>query len=205
MKHLPDMSDDNASFPQNRRSSSSDLGRDIAIKLAELQGEQRATDAELVEINHKLEARAISAQEQYRSLEQSVSQIRDIARDALHVTIGVDGKNGLRGTLDALVKDVGNLTREFSTVQETAKNYKEVKDTVVRFFAGFGVVLLAQFFSCVWYLSNEHVQRENMRTELNRVISYIDKLKTSASNDPRDGNSTAAVPFRQSSPEVQQP
>jgi hypothetical protein len=146
------------------KSSNVNNYHDVITSITELQGQSRSTDHELSKLENSMEA-----------LEKSVSEIRDMARDAKHISIGVDGRNGLRGTLDHLSKDVGKLTEDMHLVKEAANNYNSNKAFLYKLIATSFVTVIIQFGGVVWYVSANHSQQQALRNDVNRIISYVDK------------------------------
>jgi hypothetical protein len=93
----------------------------------------------------------------------------------MHISVGVDGRNGLRGSIANLSEQMAVLVKEFGYLKETAHSYVEMKELVMKFFATAAVGLFFQFAAAIWYFSGQHQQQQSMRDDLNKVISYIDK------------------------------
>lgn len=117
-------------------------------------------------------------QEQIQKIEETLLEVRDIARDAKHISIGVDGKNGLRGTLQKLSEEVEYICKEFTLLKDAADNYKEAKHFVLKLFTASLAAVLVQFSGAVWYLSGQHSKQEALREDVNRLMAYIDKSQT---------------------------
>lgn len=154
---------------------SSSFQHDVITFITELQGQQKFTDSELNKVKSSLEESTTNTQEQLKSLEKNVADIRDMARDAKHISIGVDGRNGLRGTLDHLAKDVGKLKEDVEFVKEAAHSYNGMKVFFSRLLiASFATVML-QLAAAVWYISAQNAKQEALRSDVNRILSHIDK------------------------------
>ena len=143
--------------------------------IMQLQNQKLLRDAELNTIRHRLSILDTDINENIKSLETSISSVRDMARDAMHISVGVDGKNGLRGSLANLSEQMAVLVKEFGYLKETAHSYVEMKEMVMKFFATAAIGLFFQFAGAVWYFSGQHQQQQAMRDDLNKVIAYIDK------------------------------
>lgn len=143
--------------------------------IMQLQNQKLLRDAEIESIREKLEEISTETNDGLKSLESSVASVRDMARDAMHISVGVDGKNGLRGSISTLSEQVHVLVKEFSFLRQTADSYVEMRQMVLRFFATAAIGLLAQFAAAIWYFSAQHAQQEALRQDLNKVLSYIDK------------------------------
>jgi len=140
-----------------------------------LESDCRVREAELDSIKIRLESNALTVQEQLRGLERAVQDIRDMARDAKHISVGVDGQNGLRGSIANLTRDVNSMTQDFNFLRQTANNYTETKDLLMRLFVTSAVAVVVQFGGAVWFVSSLHSKQETIREDLNRVIRHIDK------------------------------
>lgn len=156
--------------------TSADLARyNLAINIAEIQAQQESFEQELEDLKIKLEANSVANQEQLRNLERAVLEVRDKARDAMHVSIGVDGRNGLRGSLESLVRDVASMSESLNIVKQSASNYADMKALMLRLFAASAMTILCQFGGAVWLVSSLHSRQEDMRQDLNRVLALLDK------------------------------
>lgn len=143
--------------------------------ILQLQNQKLIRDAEIENIRQNLLNMTLETNETLKTLEASVSSVRDMARDAMHISVGVDGKNGLRGSLTNLSEQMAVLVKEFAYLKETAHSYVEMKQLVMKFFATAAVGLFFQFAAAIWYFSGQHQQQQAMRDDLNKVLSYIDK------------------------------
>jgi hypothetical protein len=147
--------------------------------IIQLQQQKLVRDAEIEAIKHRISNISDDTGESIKSLETSVAAIRDMARDAMHISVGVDGKNGLRGSIATLSEQVNVLVKEFSFLRRTADSYMEMRDLVIKFFATAAIGLLAQFAGAVWYFSGQHQQQQSLKEDLNKVLIYIDKQQES--------------------------
>jgi hypothetical protein len=143
--------------------------------ILQLQNQKLIRDAEIDNIRQNLSNMTLETNETLKALEASVSSVRDMARDAMHISVGVDGRNGLRGSIANLSEQMAVLVKEFGYLKETAHSYVEMKELVMKFFATAAVGLFFQFAAAIWYFSGQHQQQQSMRDDLNKVISYIDK------------------------------
>ena len=150
--------------------------QNLTALVAELQSDRKVTVSELDSIKIRVESNAITVQEQLRALERSVLEIRDMARDAKHISVGVDGQNGLRGSIANLTRDVNTMTQDFNFLRQTAQNYNETKNLLLRLFMTSAVAVIVQFGGAVWFVSSLHSKQESIREDLNRVIQHIDKI-----------------------------
>jgi hypothetical protein len=152
----------------------------LANAIGQLQEQKKLRDAEVDNLRTRLEAHILAVASQMKAIENSLSDTRDMARDVKHISIGVDGRNGLRSAVQELVTDMSAITKDFGFLRQTADNYVDMKTMLFRLFAASAAVLLAQFASAVWYLSAQHSEQQAMRQELNRVISYMDNRQAEA-------------------------
>lgn len=124
--------------------------------------------------NHQLG----KVQVQLDKLEETIIEVRDLARDAIHICIGVDGHNGLRGTLHKLTSEVELISKEFADVREATKSNKESRLNLTKFLAASALVLITQFATAVWYMSAQHSKQENLRNDVDRLAAYVEKLRS---------------------------
>lgn len=144
---------------------------DVITSLTELQGQKKLTDAEL----SKLEEAIIDTKEHLKELDKSVSDIREMARDAKHISIGVDGRNGLRGTLDHLARDVSKLTVDVEIVKKAADDYTGTKSFLSKVVLGSFMGIVSQVCFAVWYVSAQHTQQESLKADVSRLLARMDR------------------------------
>jgi len=120
-----------------------------------------------------------NVQLQLEKLEETLTEVRDLARDAIHICIGVDGHNGLRGTLQKLTTDVEHIGKEFSEVSTTVKDHKELKSQLFKFLTASAMILITQFAGAVWYMSEQHSKQENTRADLEKLSAMVELIKVS--------------------------
>ena len=147
----------------------------IMAALSDLQSHKKVTDAEISNVKIRIDSLSSTVKEQVSNLERAVLEARDKARDAMHVSVGVDGKNGLRGSMETMLRELTSMSEDFTVLRQTAQNYTETKDFLLRLFVSSAVAMFIQFGGAIWFLSSMHNKQENMREDLNRVITYIDK------------------------------
>lgn len=147
---------------------------------SELEIHQKFMDNEINSIKAKLDDHNYQATEQIRVLERNVAEIKDMATKALHVSIGVDGRNGLRGSLENISKDVASMIKDFEILKSSAKSYVETKALLLQLFSVSAAAVVAQLCGIIWYFASQHSRQEVMREDLNRVILSIEKLKEEA-------------------------
>lgn len=146
---------------------------DVVATLIELQMQRRIADNELNAIKINLEQSIAASKEHFRVLENSVTEIKSMARDAMTVSVGLDGKNGLRGSLEHLTKEFSTLPRDIEFLKQTANHYLEMKSLLLRLFATSFAAIFLQFGGAVWYVSEQHVKQEVIRDDLNKVLNYF--------------------------------
>jgi len=109
-----------------------------------------------------------------RTLELELRDTRDMARDTLHIAIGVDGKNGLRAAINELSGTVGKIKEDFLFLRETAHNYKELKAMIGKFLLSGVFAFIFQLGGVIWFISAEHTSQANIE---NKVGDITNKLK----------------------------
>ena len=141
----------------------------------ELRNQQVLIDSEIENVRVQLTGLSENTKKSIESLEHSMHTVRDMARDVMHISIGVDGKNGLRGVTAGLSEQVGVLAKDFGFLRQTADSYVEMRETVLRYFATAALGLLLQFTGAVWYFSGQHQQQQTLKDDLSKVLSFIEK------------------------------
>lgn len=147
---------------------------------SELELHQKFMDGEINSVKSKLDTHNQQTTDQIKLLEKSIGEIKDMATRALHVSIGVDGRNGLRGSIEAISKDVASMIKDFEILKSTAKSYTETKSLLLQLFSVSAAAVVAQLCGIVWYFASQHSRQEVMREDLNRVILSIEKIKEEA-------------------------
>jgi hypothetical protein len=147
----------------------------LTMAIAELQSKQKALEQELGDIKIKLEANNISAGDQLRNLEKSLQDVRDKAIDAMHISVGVDGQNGIRGDVKEMSAKLSTLSESLYVLRQTANSYVEIKSLVLRLFVASAMTILCQFGAAVWLVSSLHSRQESMREDINRVLLILDR------------------------------
>jgi hypothetical protein len=148
--------------------------------IMQLQNQKILRDAEIEGMRQKLSTMDADTHENIKALEQSIASVRDMARDVMHISVGVDGRNGLRGSIASLSEQVQVIVKEFSFLRETANSYVEMKSTVLKFFTTAAIGLFFQFAAAIWYFSGQHQQQEALKADLNKVLAYIEKQQEQA-------------------------
>jgi hypothetical protein len=143
----------------------------------ELEMQQKYMDNEISTIKNKLETWNYQTGENFKALEKSVAEIKDMATRALHVSIGVDGRNGLRGSLETIIKDMNGMSKDFEFLRSSAHSYVETRSLLLKLFAVSAAAVVVQLCGIVWYFGSQHSRQEVMREDLNKVIGYIEKMK----------------------------
>lgn len=151
---------------------------DVISALIELQTQRRLADSELNAIKTQLEQSIQSSKDHFKTLESSVAEIKSMAKDAMTVSVGLDGKNGLRGAIEKLTQEFSNLPKDVEFLKQTANHYHEMKSMVIRMFMASIAALFVQFGGAMWYTSEQHNKQEVIRRDLNRVMEYLDQRHT---------------------------
>ncbi len=112
-----------------------------------------------------------------RSLELELRDTRDIARDTLHIAIGVDGKNGLRSAINDLAGTVDRIKEDFMFLRETAHNYKELKTIIMKFLLTGVFAFIFQLGGIVWFFSSDHRAQEDMSHKVSEIAADIKQLQ----------------------------
>lgn len=108
-----------------------------------------------------------------KSLELELRDIRDMARDTLHIAIGVDGKNGLRAAITELSGTVDKIKEDFLFLRETAHNYKELKAMIGKFLLSGVLAFVFQLGGIVWFFSKEHAGQQQIALQVQEVFSKL--------------------------------
>lgn len=167
------MTDAQSNFIPNDNSEVSKYN--IAIAITELQAQQESLKQKVEDLNIKSEATNIALKAKIESIEKNIAEVRDQARDAMHISVGVDGKNGLRGSMQSLLDDVSSMSESLQVLKQTANDYAEMKTLLLRLFAASAMTIICQFGGAVWFVSSLHSRQESMREDLNRVLTILDK------------------------------
>jgi hypothetical protein len=120
-----------------------------------------------------------------RSLELELRDTRDMARDTLHIAIGVDGKNGLRSAISELAGTVDRIKEDFMFLRETAQNYKELKTIIMKFLLTGVFAFIFQLGGIVWFFSSDHRAQEDMAQKMTEIAN---DLKQFQANERQKGS-----------------
>jgi hypothetical protein len=122
-----------------------------------------------------------------KSLELELRDIRDMARDTLHIAIGVDGKNGLRAAITELSGTVDKIKEDFLFLRETAHNYKELKAMIGKFLLSGVLAFVFQLGGIIWFFSKEHAGQAQIAQQVQEVFLKLkgidENIKTLHSAD----------------------
>lgn len=116
-----------------------------------------------------------------RTLEIELRDTRDMARDTLHIAIGVDGKNGLRAAINELSGTVGKIKEDFLFLRETAHNYKELKAMIGKFLLSGVFAFIFQLGGIIWFLSADHTSQSNIEKQVTEITSKLKIIDQSIS------------------------
>ena len=108
---------------------------------------------EIAEIKARIASETKAMEDRISIIESEVRTVRDMARDSMHIMIGVDGKNGLRSVITELNGQVTEMREDFSYLKETAKGYQEIRGVLLK---AIGVVVagvLLNLGAVVWQAS----------------------------------------------------
>lgn len=149
---------------------SNHFNNDVISSLTELQNQKKLTETAI----SKLDQAILDTKDHLKELDKSVSEIREMARDAKHISIGVDGRNGLRGTLDHLAKDVSKLASDVEFVKKAADDYIGLKSFFTKLLVGSFMGIMTQVCFAVWYVSAQHTQQEALKADVTRLLAKVD-------------------------------
>jgi hypothetical protein len=116
-------------------------------------------------------------------IEKELQDTRDIARDTLHIAIGVDGRNGLRGVITELSSAVAKMQEDLIFFRETAKNYKELKASIGKFLLSSSLIFIVQFAAVIWFFAGEHSTKEHLKYQVTEMYNQIKEIKQQISKD----------------------
>jgi hypothetical protein len=117
-----------------------------------------------------------------KSLEIELRDTRDMARDTLHIAIGVDGKNGLRAAINELSGTVNKIKEDFLFLRETANNYKELKAMIGKFLLSGVFAFIFQLGGIVWFFSAEHTQQQTIAKQVDEMYLKLDTINKNIIN-----------------------
>jgi hypothetical protein len=112
-----------------------------------------------------------------RTLEVELRDTRDMARDTLHIAIGVDGKNGLRSAISELAGTVDRIKEDFMFLRETAHNYRELKNIILKFLLTGVFAFIFQLGGIVWFFSSDHRAQEDLAKQVGEIATDIKQLQ----------------------------
>jgi hypothetical protein len=110
-------------------------------------------------------------------IEQELKQTADIAIKTWHVSVGVDGKNGIRGSLNDLTLSVNKIKEDFLFLRETANNYNEIKSGIGKFLLGSSLAFIIQFAGVIWFFAVDHTEKEHLTHKIEAVIKDVENFK----------------------------
>ena len=111
-----------------------------------------------------------------KTLELELRDTRDMARDTLHIAIGVDGKNGLRAAINELSGTVNKIKEDFLFLRETAHSYKELKAMIGKFLLSGVFAFIFQLGGIVWFFSKEHAGQEQIAQQVQEVFVKLKSM-----------------------------
>jgi len=128
--------------------------------------------------SHSLERDEFMAlQSKIVELERDLRDTRDMARDTLHIAIGVDGSNGLRSAITALANTVEKIKDDFLFLKETAHNYRELKAMILRFLFTGSVAFIFQLGGVIWFFSADHQAQEVLVKQVGDIAIDIKNIQ----------------------------
>jgi hypothetical protein len=110
-------------------------------------------------------------------IERDLRDTRDMARDTLHIAIGVDGNNGLRSAIKSLADTVEKIKEDFLFLRETAHNYRELKALILRFLFTGSFAFLFQLGGVIWFFSADHKSNEQLKDQVKEIATDIKQIQ----------------------------
>jgi len=160
------------------------MGEDISKTQAQLDTARKLTEMELENMRRQMEQTDLRTTKRLEDLEESVKDVSKELRASsqqidkvLHICIGVDGSNGLRGNVGSLNAKVDAICRDFEYVKQTAKNYNDMKSWLVKFCISSSLAFLVQFGGGVWFFATMHSHQEATRSDVNKTMTLTETLK----------------------------
>jgi len=118
-----------------------------------------------------------SLQNKIVELERDLRDTRDMARDTLHIAIGVDGSNGLRSAITALATTVEKIKDDFLFLKETAHNYRELKSMILRFLFTGSFAFIFQLGGVIWFFSADHKSTQDLNKSVADIATDIKQMQ----------------------------
>ena len=119
----------------------------------------------------------LSLQNKIVELERDLRDTRDMARDTLHIAIGVDGSNGLRSAITALATTVEKIKDDFLFLKETAHNYRELKAMILRFLFTGSFAFIFQLGGVIWFFSADHKSTQDLNKSVADIAVDIKQIQ----------------------------
>jgi hypothetical protein len=136
---------------------------------------KRVLELELAGIKTRMDSIIETNKTQHEALDRIVNETKERVKDALHISIGVDGRNGLRGTLETVRAELGVISKDLEFLRQSAYSYNSTKQLFTRLFTSTALAIFIQLMGAIWFVSAMHSKQEALREDLNRVLVYIDK------------------------------
>jgi hypothetical protein len=142
---------------------------------ADLDMYKRLLDMELANLKTRMDSIVEVGKTQHEALDRVVKETREKVTDAMHISIGVDGRNGLRGTIEAVKTELSAISRDLDFLRQAAHSYNSTKQLFTRLFTSTALAIFIQLMGAIWFVSAMHSKQDALRDDLNRVLMYIDK------------------------------
>jgi hypothetical protein len=146
----------------------------ICLK-ADLDMYKRLLDMELTNLKTRMDSIVEAGKTQHEELDRVVKETREKVTDAMHISIGVDGRNGLRGTMETVKAELSAISRDLDFLRQAAHSYNSTKQLFTRLFTSTALAIFIQLMGAIWFVSAMHSKQDALRDDLNRVLMYIDK------------------------------
>lgn len=158
--------------------------RIISLK-ADVDMHKKLLDMELNNIKTRMDSIIETGKTQHEALDRIVSETRERVKDALHISIGVDGKNGLRGNMELVKTELLGISKDLEFLRQAAYSYNSTKQLFTRLFTSTAVAIGIQLMGAIWFVSAMHSKQEAIREDLNRVIVHLDKQSEPGKSFPQ--------------------
>lgn len=102
-------------------------------------------------------------------VEKLVGEVRTagvVARDSMAITVGVDGKNGLRGNVSTMRTDVDRISHDVTVMREILENSQALKKLLIGTVSGAVMFGLVQIIGITWFFSSEHAAQESLTRDV---------------------------------------
>jgi hypothetical protein len=142
---------------------------------ADVDMHKKLLEIELSNIKSRMDSIVETGKTQHEALDRVLNETREKVRDAMHISIGVDGRNGLRGTMEIVKAELSAISKDLEFLKQAAYSYNSTKQLFTRLFTSTALAIFIQLMGAIWFVSAMHSKQDALRDDLNRVLIYIDK------------------------------